>query len=86
MKKLALTLGFASALLLTASSYSSAEQGGLVGLGQDIIAIPNVIVTELGLAVCQQRLTQTPQEHAHARVFIEGPRQAWATCGQRRDR
>lgn len=83
MKHLALTIGFASALLVAACGPSRAEYG-LVGLATDILAVPNVALTESVLLVCKQRLTQNEQEHAFARKLVVGPTVAMGSCFQPR--
>lgn len=84
MKKLALTIGLASVLLFATSA--RAEDAGVQGLVNDIIAVPSVVLTETGLVVCRQRMTETPAEHAIARKFPVGPGAAWSSCFQPRGR
>jgi len=84
MKKLALIIVLASAFLL--SGVARAQDAGLSGLVNDIIAVPSVVLTEAGLLACRQRMTETPAEHAVARKFPVGPGAAWSSCFQPRGR
>lgn len=81
MKKLALTLGVASTLMLASLPAKASTHfwpWGFVGF-----ELINIGVTNVALLACQGRIVQTPQEFAYSAIPVFGPVMALQSCGKR---